>query len=329
MVAAQDNAIKHFSQVSLRDQLTGQQGRKEIRPDFELARKHNIAIVRLANGFDVPAAIGLRTTVTKQTVSLTRVTDHWHVTISPFDEALLRRLHAKRNPRNREGKESVDILDAPLPGAFEARYDAVERIKKAHEPLCDLCPTEWTVIDVTLAITRDLARVPSFQASSTNLLRQQVTRAFNHNLRANQKFAAAHWPFSGPVSLMGYRLYPWWDVELIHLMNEPLIPEYDPWESGGEHLERLGEVVAHEFLPVLESLWKAVFAQDGDRGGAGKVAAQLRSAGYQLDNLEATRIGIGPLRELMQANRKLGNLTMMGSPDLLDELGAEHFVRLT
>ena len=320
---------KHFSQVSFRDQLTGQQGRKEIKPDFDFARKHNIAIVRLSSGFEIPAVVGLRTTVTEQTPSLKRVTDHWHVTISPFDEALLRRLHAKRNLRDAKGNLKIDGLDAPIAGIVEARYDAIQAIKKAHEPMCALFPTIGTVVDVSLAITKDLVRVPYVNASSTDLMRKHASRAINHNIREQEKFAAANWPMARPLKLFNRQVFPWWNVDPPRLMEVPIIPESDPWEPEGEYWETLSDIVAQEFVPVLESLWKAAFVQDGERGREGKVAAQLRAAGYQLDKLEATRVGIGPLRELMRANRKAGNLTMIGSPDLLDELGAEYIARLT
>lgn len=321
--------MKHVAQVSFRDQLTGEQGRKEVRPDYDLARQQDIAIVRLPNGFRIPAAVGLRTTVTQQTPSLSQVADHWHVTLSPYDEALLRRLHAKRNPYDAKGRVQLGAYDAPIPQQLEARYDAVAAIKKAHEPLSALCPTEGTMVEITFAIRRDLSRMWSFQASSTDLLRKLISRVMNHNIREQEKYAAAHWPFKGPIRFLNRQVYPWWDIEPLDLLEVPSLPSSDPWEPRGAHWKTLGDIIATEFSPILESLWKAAFVQDGDRGGEGKMAIQLRGAGYELDRLESTRMGVGSLRELMSENRLSSNLTQFGSPDLLDELGPEYIARLT
>ncbi|MBI5793695.1 hypothetical protein HZA87_01220 [Candidatus Uhrbacteria bacterium] len=321
--------LRHLAQVSFRDQLTSQQGRKEVKPDLDFARQQRIAIVRLSNGSRIPAAIGLRTTVTKQTPSDSYVTDHWHVTISPFDNALLRRLHAKRNPHDAKGRVQLGAYDAPIPQALEARYDALAAIRQAHEPFSALCPTEGTVVEVTFAITQDLTRVMGYQASSTQFLRTLTSQAVNHNIREQEKYAAAHWPLKGPVRLLDRQFYPWWSVEPLHLWDVPALPLSDPWEPGGVYWEAIGDVVAREFAPILESLWKAAFFQDGEQGREGRAAVQLRAAGYDLDHLEATRMGVGPLRELMRENRRSGNLTQLGTPDLLEELGPEYIARLT
>ncbi len=328
-MAAQDRTLQHFAEVSFSPQLKGEQGRKEIKPDLDLARRHKIATVRMSSGFEIPAAIGLRTTFNKVPPSIIGMDDRWRwqVIISPFDEPLLRRLHAKREKRDVAGRVKFDPLEAPLPESVEARFDALEAIRKAHEGLHPLRATEGTYLEITFAIARDLGRVCYWRASSTDALRKQAARALNHNLREGVKYEAAHWPFSGPFVLMGRQVYPWARVVEPDLLDVPVIPDDDPWEGGGAHEEAIDDIVAIEFQPVLESLWKAAFAQDGDGGREGKVAAQLRRQGYPLERLEATRIGVGPLKELMQANRKAGNLTMLGAPDLLDELSDEHVVQ--
>ncbi|MBI4438063.1 hypothetical protein HY631_03890 [Candidatus Uhrbacteria bacterium] len=319
----------HTAEVSIRDQLEGVQSRREIKPDLALAREKDIAIVQMPSGMHIPAAVGLRTTVTDQTPSLSRITDHWHVTISPYDTALLRRLYAQRHPRDAIGNVVIGVFDAPMPQALEARYDAVEAIRNAHKSLSVLAPPKGTTLEITFAFTRDLVRVYSYRASSTELLRKLVAQIAHHNAREREKYEAAHWPLKGPLHVFGSRLYPWWAVPPLDLWDVPAVPEVDPWEPGGAHENKLVDVVVLEFLPIMESLWKAAFAQDGERGTEGKIAAQLRREGYLLDRLETTRVGVGALRDLVRANRHPGNLTQLGSPDLLEELGSDYVQRLT
>jgi hypothetical protein len=321
--------MAHTAQVSFRDQLATQQARREIKPDFEFARAHRIAVVKMDSGGEIPAAVGLRTTVTAQTGSSAKITDHWHVTISPFDESLLRRLYAKRNARDVRGDVRLLNLDPPVPGMVEASYDALEALRKAHDSLSRLEPSTGTIVEMTLAISRDLTREFTLHASATDLARKAATRAVNHNIREQQRFAAAHWPCSGPVSFFGRQVYPWSAVEPMDLVEMPEIPQDDAWEPGGRDWESIEEIATIELAPVLESLWKAAFVQDGDKGKEGRVAVQLRAQGYRLDQIEATRVGIGPLRELLKANRRAGNLTQLGSPDLIEELGRDYITHFT
>ena len=85
----------------------------------------------------------------------------------------------------------------------------------------------------------------------------------------------------------------------------------------------IGDVVADRFSEILESLWKAAFKQDDF------VAKQLTEAGYRLDTIDATRMGLGSMRELMVRYQNRGHMTMMADPDIIEELGADAIQRLT
>jgi hypothetical protein len=316
--------VMHVPHVSIRDQLTGASRRKEIQPDLAFARSQNIALVELTPGGPrVPAAIGLRTTLTGITPTASRTTYDWHVTLTPFTDGLLRRLFAERN------KTVMAPADVPIPMSASARYDAVNAIDEAHKPLCDLKPEHiGTHLEMVFAIRADLTRSMAYSASEIEAIRREYARAtgFNEVKRRTHSRAQELWQ-AKHIFMFGRQLWPMFRTipvpEVPTLKPVPEIPALDRWTHDAEHYLALGDVVARDFAPVLESLWKATFAQDK------YISAQLRQAGYRLGLLDATRMGFEPLRELMAGYRSEEHMTMLGSMDLLDELSAEHIAAMT
>ncbi len=316
--------VKHVPHVSIRDQLTGTARRKEIQPDLAFARSQNIALVELTpGGLRVPAAIGLRTTLTGITPTASRTTYDWHVTLTPFTDGLLRRLFAERN------KTMMAAADVPVPEWVSARYDAVRAIDEAHQPLSDLQPEHiGTHLEMVFAIRADLTRSMAYSASEIEAIQREHVRATGMNevkrrahARAQDLWQAKH------VFLFGRQLWPMFKKipvpDVPTLRPVPEVPALDRWVHGAEHYLALGDTVARDFAPVLESLWKATFAQDE------YISAQLSRAGYKLSQLDSTRMGFEPLRQLMAGYRNEEHMTMLGSPDLLDELSAEHIAAMT
>jgi hypothetical protein len=317
------STLEHFSHVSIRE-LTSVSlaGRQEIKHDLHTARAHGMGVVSITPGGTlVPAAITLRTTVSQQILIGGRVRDNWHVVIAPSDsEGLLRRLFAERN-RTRMG-----ALDMPLPKMVEASYDMVRALDHAHEALSKLSPPRvGTFLEITFAFTRSLAApVITFRPSSVEVVRRARGWAKHRNSQELERWRAQHFPLTMPVFLGGLRLWPWWTIEDPALEAEPEIPQNDSWEPGGEFYLKIGDVVAEHFLPILESLWKATFKQDE------YVATQLRTQGFNLDAIDATKLGIGSLGALT-ARFKQGqaHMTMMADPDLVMELGEQSIRSLT
>lgn len=314
--------MKHFAHVSIRELTSvSTAGNQEIKHDLDAAGNMGMGIVQIRpGGLRVPAAVTLRTVVNQQVPVGDRIRDNWHVVIAPVDsENLRRRLFAERNATR------VGALDVPIPQMAEASYDAVKALDKAHEGLSKLAPPrEGTYVEMTLAITSRMGRVITFRPSSVEVLRRARGWAKHHNERAQARWSAAHFPANGPVIVGGLRVWPWWHIDEPDFEVEPEIPEVDAWEPGGDVYDKVGDVVAEGFLPIMESLWKAAFAQDPF------VAGQLRDQGFNLDNIEATRLGIGPLRDLMSRFRKgSAHMTMMAPPDLIKDLGDDAIRKLT
>ena len=319
-----DAGVLHVPHVSIRDQLTSAARRKEVPPDLDFAESNNIATVTVTpGGRRVPAATGLRTTLTGVTPTATRTTYQWHVTLTPYTDGMLRRLFAERNDT------IMSPHDVPIPASISARYNAVGAIDAAHNPLCALRPEQiGTHLQMVFAIRKDLTRVMTFDASETAAIRRANEKAVGLNdiacrkhRRAEELWGAQH------IFVLGRQLWPIFKTiprpGLPTLRPVPEIPAEDRWVSGGEMYMDLGDVVARDFAPVLESLWKATFAQDDH------IRRQLIAAGYQLDRLDATRMGFQPLRELMQGFRNDAHMTMLGSMDLLDDLSAKHIANMT
>lgn len=302
----------HFPHVSIRDLLEGSGRCREVKPDLDFAHNAGIAVVRIEpGGIEVPAAVTIRTVVTDQTVVGGRIRDTWHVTIAPDSEPLRRRLFAETNATR------LGALDAPVAGLVEASYDAVKELGRAHEGLSTLSPPRaGTFVEMTFAIAMDMTRVVTFRASSTEVVRRARGLARHRNELAQARWSAAHFPANGPVFVGRLKVWPWWHIDELSFEIEPEIPEVDAWEPGGDIYDKVGDVVADHFVEILESLWKATFKQDDF------VADQLTAAGYRLDTIDATRMGVGPLRELMSRFRKgSAHMTMMAPPDLIEELG--------
>ena len=319
-----DAGVAHVPHVSIRDQLTSAARRKEIPPDLNFAESNNIATVTLAPGGQrVPAATGLRTTLTGVVPTATRTTYQWHVTLTPLTDGMLRRLFAERNDT------IMAVEDAPLPGWASARYDAVGAIDAAHKPLCALRQGHiGTHLQMVFAVCKDLTRVVSYDSSETAAIRRTSKKATGLNDLRRRKYAREEELWSAKhIFFLGRQFWPIFKTiprpDLPTLRPVPVIPAEDRWVQGGEMFSELGDVVARDFAPVLESLWKATFAQDDH------IRAQLVAAGYQLDRLEATRMGFQPLRELMQGFRNDAHMTMLGGMDLLDDLSDEHIANMT
>jgi len=313
---------KHFAHVSIREltALSSMQ-RQEIKHDLTAAEGLGMGIVELTSGgLMVPAAITLRTTVNQQTEVGRRIRDNWHVVLAPADsEGLMRRLFAERN--------STDLgsADVPIAGIVEASYDAVRALNTAHEHLSALEPPRpGTFLEMTFAITRGMGRVITFRPSSVEVLRRARGWAKHHNELEIGRWRARHFPLSGPVNLGPWRIWPWWGIQDPDLEVEPEIPDLDSWAPGGELYEKIGEIVAEHFAPILESLWKAAFKQDPF------ISAQLKAQGFNLDAVDATRLGIGPLLDLMGKFRKNpAHMTMMAPDDIIRELGEDAIRALT
>lgn len=312
----------HVARVSLRDQLEEGARRRETKPDLEFASSQGIALVSLwRGGARVPAAIGLRTTVCAQSRHEDDdvLTDHWRITVSPDSVGMRSRLFAERSARSVSTERSRnDPKDAPDAAMFEVRYDMMEALKEAHSELSKLDPPRvGTCVEMTFAITRSLGRVFAFKSSSTEIPRKARDQAIIHNMRAVDLWRALHWPFAGPIKVFGMQIYPFRRFPNPELCELEDVPDSDPWEPDGSLYPLVADIVANRFEQALESLWKATFAQDKH------IALQLRAAGYNLDNLEATRMGTSSLSELLRRGRLEGNLTMLGSCDLA-ELGDDH-----
>lgn len=310
---------RHFSHVSIRDLLEGKEKSREIRPNLELARKVDIAIVRVEpGGIEVPAVVTIRTVITGQSKVGARIRDSWHVTIAPDSEALRRRLFAETNATR------LGAFDAPIAGMVAASYDAVKALKNAHEGLSALNPPRiGAYVEMSFAFARDMTPFVTYRPSSVEVLRRARGWAKHHNELAQARWSAAHFPFNGPVTVGGMQVWPWWEIDEAIFEIEPKIPQTDPWEPGGELYEKIGDVVGDQFYEILESLWKAAFKQDPF------VAQQLTAQGYHLDRIDATRMGVGSMRELMGRFNNHGHMTMMDAPDIIRELGPENIRALT
>lgn len=314
--------MKHVARVSIRELTQGSQRKQEFLPDHKLARDNGIAMVRVTpGGVKVPAAVTLRTIVTQQTRNAGTIIDNWHVAFAPADsENLLRRIAAQSNP------PLLGASDVPVAGFAAARYDMMEALRKGHEALSRLSPPRvGTFVEMSFAINEQMERIITFQASSVDSVRRARGIAKEHNDLEMQKWRARHAPASGPVHVLGLRMWPLRRVEPPSLLPVPDIPPHDPWQSGGEAYLGVVEAIVEHFAEILESLWKAAFAQDTF------VAAQLARAGYELSRLDATRMGgEEPLRALLgRLRQQRHHMTMMAAPDFLDELGEDAMRELT
>ncbi|MBI4435417.1 hypothetical protein HY630_01995 [Candidatus Uhrbacteria bacterium] len=302
--------------VSIRPQLEGLQRRREIKHDLDFAREHGIAIVRLEpRGPEVPAAVTLRTML-RDPVKGQPNTDTWEVLIAPQNEGMLIRLLA-----HRANLTTMRPEDVPIPADLDVRYEIVDRLQQGHVRLSSLGPPRsGTFVEMTLGITRDLVRIAGItRSSSTEMLRRERGLAKYYNEQARLAYQASHWPFRGPVSLLGLR-YPRIPVPEPEIRTLPEIPRgKDPWEFGGELWEQLVEVGAAHFAEVMESLWKAAFTTPPF------IQAQLLADGYQLDRIDSTRMGVESLTELMRGYRGGDRLTMVAAPDLPER----HLVDIT
>lgn len=310
---------EHFAHVSVRELMQGPNTAQEIKYDLESALNYRVGTVKITpGGILMPAAVTLRTTVTKQFPVGQRIRDDWHVTIAPNDRLLRQRFFAEAQATR------LGAVDVPVAGIAAASYDVVKALGVAHTELSKLKPQHrGTFVEMSFAITRDMTRVVTYKASSVEVLRRNSARIKHHNKIAHDRWMAAHWPAQGPIRVLGLRVWPPWSIDPEDRIPEPVIPQSDRWEPDGELYTAIGDVVAEQFVEILESLWKAAFKQDPF------VADQLTKLGYRLDKIEATRMGVGSLRELMGRFNNSGHMTMMAVPDLIEDLGDDAIRNLT
>jgi len=116
-----------------------------------------------------------------------------------------------------------------------------------------------------------------------------------------------------PMWLPGVGGWPIWGKG--HMQYVPSIPKTDEWVQANR--DKITEVVEEHFRPSLLSLWKAAFAEP-------PVAAELVNQGYLLGEQDRTMLGPDDLKELMRDRAQNPvNLTVLGTPEMLEELAAE------
>jgi hypothetical protein len=302
--------------------------RVEARPDLDFIKSQGIAMVNLEPGTpEIPAAIGLRSFLKRiEHHGDGGVVDHWTATLSPMAPNLQRRLLAERNP-TRMG--DIDPLDAPLPGFLSAGYDAVEELRKGHQPFSDLQPPrEGTVVEVTYALVMGrhgrLEPVIGFHTSTTKALERIRWMMLKRQQQEDDIFSGACWPLKGPLfftredaqgnEIGRTQLWPWGRKR--KSLDIPDLPK-DPWGLGGESYPDVGMACARMEM-IFNSLWRAVFVMDE------RVAGQLIEQGYNLDQVEGTCLGVGPLVEMMSPRIVPANLTQLGNLDnWFDEEGMD------
>jgi len=206
-------------------------------------------------------------------------------------------------------------FEAPTAGIAAVRYEMEPALTRAHQNLSNLAPdTIGSYLEIFFAITKDGSWYITFYATHTEVLRRARGRIRRENQVEGERWRAENWPFEKPIHLFGIQVWPPFRVKEVRLIAEPEIPEHDSWQPGGKHYEEIAQIVAYEFAPCLESLWKAAFAQDPF------VAEQLRQHGYNLDDMVGTRLGMDPLRDLLRRANAGDHRTMFGDPVIIQHI---------
>ncbi len=263
--------------VSLGDALKGPMLRRELNLGTT-DLPEGIDFVRLPDLGIIPAVVGLRTELDVRADEIFEPQDKWRVVVSPNDSQLLKRLLGReKGELKREG--------------FGVRYDLVDALRVAHVRLSYLAPPSQTIIQICFAFLRDGKPVVEWKASSIGHLIRERNRVLLENevIRAGNMFG--HWKFL------------WWQIGKPEL-PVPSVPDTDEWLND-YHVD-VENIVRTNFVPVLQSLWRAEFAE-------GTQATQLSRAGYKLEAIGRTQIGAGSLSELVKERRaRLTSLTFLG-----------------
>ncbi|MBI4714077.1 hypothetical protein HY771_02750 [Candidatus Uhrbacteria bacterium] len=270
--------------VSLSDALKGPMGHRELNLGTS-ALPDEIEFVMVPHlGIRIPAVVGLRTVLRDKCDGIFVHHDKWQVTISPNDDQLLRRLLGREKGELQEGEGSV-------------RYDAVDALRAAHVQLSSLAPPCFTSLQICFAFNRRGTPTVEWKTSSIDYDVRERARI----LLANEVIRAG-WLFGKP-KFLGIRIGK----------DELPVPEVpkDEWLTQNRH--GIEEVVFNSFVPVLQSLWRAEFAE-------GSQAVQLSRAGYALEAIGRTQIGTESLHELVDDRRaRLTSLTYLGDTDDSDD----------
>ena len=305
--------VPHKSELSISDQARhGAMSRRDFPIPGGLVPE-TLGKVRLPGSAGIiPAVVASRSILTAQEVIGTnaRIRDQWRFGVMPYEENILVRALARCGSIG-----PTDLPPARVMGeGWPAKSDITVAMRKAHQALSDLRPPyEGTMLLVVLWQDKlGVARF-NFIVSSVNGVRRERLRA----LQNNRKAAASSWPLSSPMRLPmwlpGVGGWPIWGKG--HMQYVPSIPKTDEWVQANR--DKITEVVEEHFRPSLLSLWKAAFAEP-------PVAAELVNQGYLLGEQDRTMLGPDDLKELMRDRAQNPvNLTVLGTPEMLEELAAE------
>ncbi|MBI2475135.1 hypothetical protein HYV69_01785 [Candidatus Uhrbacteria bacterium] len=263
--------------VSLVDALKGPLVSRELNI-FTDDLPDGIDLVNLVHIGLIPAVVGFRTELLLRYDGMFEHQDKWRVVFSPNDEQLLKRLLGREKGELKREVEGV-------------RYDLVDALRVAHVQLSSLRPPTQTTLQICFAFLRDGTPSVEWKASTIAHLVRERDRIILENevIRAGNLFG--HWKFL------------WWKIGQ-PLLPIPDVPAKDEWLET--HHEEVEKIVQDNFVPVLQSLWRAEFAE-------GNQSKQLRLSGYKLDAIGQTKIGSGSLSEIVKDRReRLTSLTFLG-----------------
>lgn len=265
--------------VSLSDALEDSMSQRAVRIREE-DLPSGISLVQVPGVGKIPTVVALRTmleAVYDPGLSGVTAVYQWKVVISPYEQNLLIRLF---------GRQSGRIDDE-----VSIRYELPPKIRQVHEIITMMQPPVGTTLQLTFAFTKSGAPELEWFASSVEREKRLCKAAINRNkLRIARAF-----PFG-------------WLVKLTKrgLVDVPFVPDSDCWLE--EHKVDLDRTVRDQFVPILGSLWKAVFVQEG-------IQQALRSDGYEIDRIGRTIIGSQGLATIIRLQRdRLTHLTHLHIP---------------
>lgn len=153
-------------------------------------------------------------------------------------------------------------------------------------------PPIGTVIQATFAFEKDGEAHWNWYVSTTEMASRRRQTALHHN---ELKVARA------PIGTRWF--VAWRKIGFVSLPDEP---GTDQWVA--EHNHEVEESVRLHLLAVIQSLWKAVFANEDH------ARASLRVAGYDMDGIGRTHMGVEDLHQVVQAayDDRLRNITKCG-----------------
>ncbi len=254
--------------LSLQALLTGPQGQARIKFSFNEEEFPRVRIPEL--GLDpIPILVAIRLVLTK----IVDNAQNWELSVAPFEPRLLTRLLGRPSGR----------LD-------DVSYQVTKLLKEALKVISILEPPEGTVIQATFTYTRNGEPRWDWYVSTTEpaLRRHEVAQRRNELTLANS---------------FGFgwlrRAIAWGLVEV------PPMPGEDLWML--EHRSEFESNGAEYLFTVLQSLWKATFAE-------GPAAAELMAEGYAMQRIGTTQLGHQGLRQVMAGarDRRLTSITQLG-----------------